>query len=211
MKDLLFNPNLFFSEKSKNEVSFKYPILILLANSIITIGSSLLVMNKIREGLSSDGGSIMSFMLICGVIGGFFGTFAYWIILTIIFYLISSVFDSEGSFKRTLEFVSYGFVPQIFSSVVGFFVLYSLLPSLNTSLQNPQLFAESIKQILVNNPLSLISQIFGILCFLLAANIWVFALLHARKMTIKNAVLTVGIPVGLSLIYQIYVLIGGFS
>ena len=30
MKTLLFNPNLFFSEKLKTEVSFKYPVLIML-------------------------------------------------------------------------------------------------------------------------------------------------------------------------------------
>jgi hypothetical protein len=211
MKTLLFNPNLFFSEKLKNEISFKNSVLIMLAISLVAIGSSFLMMNKIKESLPSEAGSFAFFMILSGVIGALFGTFIYWIVLTGIFYLISSVFHAEGSFKRTLEFVSYGFVPQIFSGIVSLFVLYTILPSLNASLQNPQLFAENLKQTLLNNPLSLTSQAFGILCLLLSANIWVFALMHARNMSAKNAIVTVGIPVGLSLIYQIYILIGGLT
>jgi hypothetical protein len=211
MKTLLFNPNLFFSEKLKTEVSFKYPLLIMLVTSLIAIGSSFLIMNKIKESLPSEASSFMLFVILGGVIGALIGTFVYWIILTGIFYLISSVFHSVGSFKRTLEFVSYGFVPQIFSGVVSLFVFYTLLPTLNASSQNPQLFAENLTKMLANNPLSLTAQTFGILCFLVSANIWVFALIHARNMSVKNAIITVGIPVGISLIYQAYLLIGGLT
>ncbi len=211
MKTLLFNPNLFFSEKLQTEVSFKYPVLIMFVTSLITMGSSLLTMNIIKEFLPS-GGNFFAFIMYIGVvIWALVGTFGYWIILTGIFYLISSVFHSKGSFKRTLEFVSYGFVPQIFGAIVSFFVLYAVLPSLDISSRNPQLFAESLKHMLVNNPLTLTAQIFGILCFLLAANIWIFALIHARNMQTKNAIITVCIPVGLTLIYQIYMIIGGLT
>lgn len=208
MKDLLFNPNLFFSEKSKNEVSFKYPILLVLIYSIISIGSSILMMNKMKEILPLDGSSFMSTAV---TLGGFFGAFLYWIILTGIFYFISFLFNSNGSFKRTLEFVGYGFAPQILGAIANLFVMYYLLPSVPISSQSPQLFTESFKQALVNDPLSFAAEIFVILCFLLSANIWVFALVHARNMSTKNAILTIGVPVGLTLIYQVYSLIGGLT
>lgn len=211
MKTLFFNPNLFFSEKLKKEVSFKNPVLIILVISLIALLSSFLVMNKIKESLPSDVNSFMYIMIIGGAIGAVLSTFLSWVIFTGIFYLISSVFHAEGSFKRTLEFVSYGFVPQIFSGIVGLFILYTILSSLNASLQSPQFFAESVKQTMLNNPLSLTSQVFGILCFLLSANIWVFALMNARNMSAKNAVITVGVPVGLYLIFQIYALFGGLT
>ncbi|MCO5384273.1 MAG: YIP1 family protein [Methanosarcina barkeri] len=210
MKDLLFNPSLFFSEKSKNEVSFKYPVLIVLVNAILLIGLSILIMNKVKEILPLDGNSFMPYIMIVSVIMGF-GTFVYWILFTGILYLISSLFNSEGSFKRTLEFVGYGFVPQIFGGIVNFFVMYYLLPLVPILSQNPQLFSESFSQALANNPLSFAAEIFVILCFLLSANIWTFALVHARNMSTKNAILTVGVPVGLNLAYQIYSLIGGLT
>lgn len=212
MKDLLFNPNLFFSEKSKNEVSFKYPILIVFIYSIISIGSSILMMNKMKEILPLDGSSFMSTVIVLGsVIGGLFGTFLYWIILAGIFYLMSFLFNPDGSFKRTLEFVGYGFAPQILGAIANLFVMYYLLPSIPISSQNPQLFSESFAQALANNPLSLVAETFVILCLLLSANIWVFALVHARNISTKNAILTVGVPVGLTLIYQVYSLIGGLT
>lgn len=212
MKDLLFNPNLFFSEKSKNEVSFKYPVLIVLINSILAIGSSILMMNKMKEILPLDGNSFMSTVMMLGsVIGGLFGTFLYWIILTGIFYLISFLFNPVGSFKRTLEFVGYGFAPQILGGIANLFVMYYLLPSIPVSSQNPQLFSENFAQALANNPLSFAAETFVILCLLLSANIWVFALVHARNMSTKNAILTVGVPIGLTLIYQVYSLIGGLT
>lgn len=209
MKTLLFNPNLFFGEKLKTEVNFKYPILIMLVISLIAIGSSFLMMNKIKESLPSETSSFMFLIILGGLIGALIGSFIYWVILTGIFYLISAAFHSKGSFRRTLEFVSYGFVPQLFSGVVSLFVLYTILPSLNASSQNPQFLSQSLTKMLANNPLSLTSQAFGILCLLLAANIWVFALIHARNMSTKNAIITVGIPIGLTLVFQIYSLIGG--
>jgi hypothetical protein len=211
MKDLLFNPSLFFSEKSKDEVSFKYPVLIVLVNAILSIGSSILIMNKVKEILPLDENSFMPYIMLGIVIVNLFGTFVYWIVFTGILYLISSLFNSKGSFKRTLEFVGYGFVPQIFGVIVNFFVMYYLLPSVHISAQNPQLFSESFSQALANNPLSFTAEIFVILCFLLSANIWTFALIHARNMSTKNAILTVGVPVGLNLAYQIYSLIGGLT
>ena len=102
MKTLFFNPNLFFSEKLKKEVSFKNPVLIMLALSLIALISSFLVMNKIKESLPSDANSFMYVLIIGGAVGAVVSTFIYWVILTGIFYLISSVFHAEGSFKRTL-------------------------------------------------------------------------------------------------------------
>ncbi len=169
------------------------------------------MMNKVKEILPLDENSFMPYIMLGSVIAGLFGTFVYWIIFTGILYLISSLFNSKGSFKRTLEFVGYGFVPQIFGGIVNFFVMYYLLPSVPISSQNPQLFSESFSQALANNPLSFASEIFVILCFLLSANIWTFALVHARNMSTKNAILTVGVPVGLTLAYQIYSLIGGLT
>jgi hypothetical protein len=203
INDLLFNPDLFFNEKLKNEVSLKYPLLIMLVNYVFGIGLFFLLMYQAGGFLPSHANSIMYIIILFAAIVALIAMFVFWVVLTGVFYLISSAFNSEGSFRRTLEFVGYGFVPQIFSSMIAFLVMCILISSLNVSAQNPQLFAESVKQTLLNNPLSLVSKIFGILCLLWSANIWRFGLLHARKMSIKNANLTVCIPVALYLVYLV--------
>jgi hypothetical protein len=212
LKDLLFNPNVFFSEKSKNEVNLKYPVMIMLVLAIIIIGDLFLSMNLLRRSLPSNVNASLYFMilgisLLVFAIVALIGTSGFCIIVTGIFFLISSVFKPNGSFKRTLEFVSYGFVPNIFSSIVILLLSYVYLSSVNISAQNPHLFSESLRQAVANSPLTLVSQILGILTLLWSANIWIFALVHARNISMKNAILTVGIPVGLGLVYgviQIY-------
>lgn len=212
LNNLLFDPNSFFREKSRNNVDFKYPVLIILVIAIFAIGSSFLVMNKFKELLPSDIDSstsvtVMSIGVVGGIIGGFIGVFLNWFILAGILYSISYIFYSKGSFKRTLEFVGYGYVPKIFSSLINVFVMYKLTASVDFSSQDSQLITQNITQMFSNNPVYYISQIIGILCLSLSAYIWVFALLHARNMSIKNAALTVGIPLGLSIAYQIYSLL----
>ena len=205
LNNLLFDPNSFFREKSRNNVDFKYPILILLVTAIIAMVSNFLVMNQFSGLLPSDmSSSISTIAIVFGIAGGLIGTFLYWFLLTGILYSISYVFDSKGSFKRTLEFIGYGFVPQIFSSLIGVVITYKLTASVDFSSLDSQLITQSMEQMFSNNPLFYTSQIIGILCLLLSAYIWVFALLHARNMSFKNAALTVGIPVGLSIVYQIY-------
>ncbi|NLM81743.1 MAG: YIP1 family protein, partial [Candidatus Methanoculleus thermohydrogenotrophicum] len=57
------------------------------------------------------------------------------------------------------------------------------------------------------DPLTQIAGLLGILFILWSANIWIFGLKYARNLSTRDAVLTVGIPAGLYLAYQIYTLI----
>lgn len=200
LKDLFFNPDLFFSEKSKNEVNFKYPLLIMLVNSIIAIGSFILLINNLKEIFFSDNILLLIPAVVWAIGAGLFITFAIWIVTAGIIYLISSLFNSNGSFMKTLEFVGYGFVPKIFSSLVGFFASYISFSLDYTSL-NPQLATDNLRNT------SIVPQITTILCLLLAAYIWIFALSNARNISVKKAILVVGIPVGLYLIYMICILL----
>lgn len=209
LNTLLFDPNSFFKEKLGNEVRFKYPLLIILIIALLTVISSIVVMNNLQDSFSSDmdpsmSASVMSIGIIGGIVGGLIGTFLNWLILAGVLYSISYVFKSKGSFKRTLEFTGYGFLPQIFSSLVGFIVMYIMLSSTDLSSQDSMFMGQGITQMFSNNPLYYTSQIIGILCLLLSGYIWIFAILHARDMSYKNAAITVGIPVGLALVIQIY-------
>jgi hypothetical protein len=211
MRDLLFNPNLFFSAKSKNMVNLKYPILIILINSIIITSSYVFSAIKMRGLFSSNESLVFSDVLNINFILNItiemlILSFAYWIILTVIFYLISSILNSKGSFMKTLEFVGYGFTPLILSNIVDLLVFYIIIASLNVSSSDPQSIGESFNQL--NHHLSPVSQIFTIICVLWSAYIWIFALLHARNISKKNAILTVGIPLGLYLVIGIYLKFG---
>ncbi len=180
LKILLFNPDLFFSEKLKNEVDLKYPALIVLVTSIILISTT---------SLTSNGRSIFH-IVGSGIINAYLG----WIFITLIFYLISLVFKSSGSFKRTLEFVGYGFVPLIFGHLTNLIVRFILRNSYDISPTNPQLYLKTYLELLTHNPLLQMATIIGFLFGIWGFYINVYAVMHAQSLSKRNAFLTVGIP-----------------
>ena len=180
LKDLLFNPDLFFSEKLKNEVSLKYPILIMLVDSIFL---------ALISSFAPRGRSLLS-IFENGILGGYGG----WIILTVVFYLVSLIFKPDGSFTRTLEFVSYGFLPGIFAGVVNLIVHFILRNSFNMSPINPRLNLEYQIQLIIHNPILQASTIIGFLCILWTVYIFMFALAHALNLSKRNAIITVSVP-----------------
>ncbi len=205
MDRILFNPEWFFSEKLKEKVSLKNPFFILLIYGIFVAATSMLMLNKITASLPSNVGQFMLFGALIGVITSMIGLDLVWLILAGVFYLFSSFFNSEGTFKRTFEFVGYGFLPLIFSSMIGLGALYTVLPSLDFSL-DPSLMQQNMKQMLAN-PILQASQAATILLVIWSAYIWVFAVKNAMNITTKNALIVVGIPVGGYILYSGYNLI----
>lgn len=180
LKILLFNPDLFFSEKLKNEVDLKYPALIVLVISIISILTTSLISSS-RSLLSFVGSEIVN-------------TYLGWIFITLIYYLISLVFKSSGSFKRILEFVGYGFVPLIFGHIINLIVRFILRNFYDVPITNPQLYLKTYLELLTHNPLLQMATITGFLFGLWGFYINVYAVMHARNLSKRNAFLTVGIP-----------------
>ncbi|AGB50698.1 Yip1 domain protein (plasmid) [Methanomethylovorans hollandica DSM 15978] len=211
IKGVLLDPNDFFRKKTNEKVSLKEPFFIVLINSIIAVISSMLVMKKVMTMLPSEISTYMVPGLAVGTIVGIIASFSFWLIFSGIIYVISSRFNSSGSFKRTIEFVGYGYIPKAFAAFIGLLVLYLILPSIDVSTQNSQLMQQSIDQLISHNPLLWIYQFVGILCALWSANIWIFATSYARKISVKNAFFSLLIPVGLALVYSTYNLVNSIT
>jgi len=132
-----------------------------------------------------------------------------WGVVAIVFYALSTAFGGTGSLKRTLEFVGYGYLPQIFGNIVNAAIMYVYVSGVRLpTVTDPAMIAEVTAQ-LMRDPLVQIAGVVGILFFLWSANIWVFALRYARGLSARNAALTVGIPVALYVLYTAYTLFWG--
>jgi hypothetical protein len=211
MKNLLLNPDEFFRRKSKEKSSLKIPSSVVMVKGLLAVASSMLIMWPAMKSLPADLTPFMIFASVVGIVGGLMGAFLIWSITAGMFYLISCLYDSEGPYKRTVEFVGYGYVPSIFSAFVALFVLHSIMPSMDFSIQDPNLMQQNVEQIMANSSFLRFSQIVGILCTLWSANIWIFALSHARNISYKKAVPIVCIPVGVYLLYSIYNLMSALT
>ncbi|WP_440952897.1 YIP1 family protein [Methanococcoides sp. FTZ1] len=197
LTQVLTNPNGFFAEKAKTEVEMRTPILIILVIAVLGAINGVIMTRKIMEILPPEAAAFASIGAIGAAIGAFIGAFFMWIIYSGVFYAISSILGGEGSFKRVLEAVAYGFIPSIASSIIGVIVIATSFSMENFDMQNPEL----MEQAMLNDPTMRMSMILGILFTLWSANIWIFGLVHARHMSVKNAAISVLVPVGLYILY----------
>lgn len=204
MLEVLTNPDSFFEKKMSEDISFKMPIVIIFVIGIIGAINAILITQKILAELPIDTPPFASFGAILGAVGAIIAVFVMWVIYAVVFYVISLVFKGEGEFKRVLEFVGFGFIPSIASGVIGLVLMKMALPTIEFSMDNPDL----MQQMMLSNPMIRASSIIGIIFTLWSANIWIFGLMHSRNLSTKNAVITVGIPIGLSIIFTLYNLFG---
>jgi len=209
MLEVLTDPNGFFRRKSNAEVEFKTPLIIIAVLGIIAAINMIIIAPAILEPLyqsldmpESAGTVIVAFIAIVA----FLWNFVMWGIYSGIFYAISMPFDGEGSFKRVLEFVSYGLIPLIPSSLIGIFFsnrIYSNIDwsAIDWTSQEAQLL---VQEKVLSDPSLQISGIIGILFLLWSANIWIFAMVHSRNLSVKDAAITVGVPILIYILYTLY-------
>lgn len=204
MLEVLTDPGSFFENKIKEKIDLKPPLMILGTMALISAISAYVISGKILESLPSDAAAFAQIGIAFGIIAAIISVFIMWIIYSGVFYVISSLLGGEGNFKRVMEFVAYGFIPSILSSLIGLVLTSRAYSSFDFSIQDPTL----LEKTMFSNPYIIASVVIGIILTLWSANIWIFAIIHSRKLTVKNALITVGVPVGLYVLYTSYKLLG---
>ncbi|MBP2146724.1 hypothetical protein J2129_002178 [Methanofollis sp. W23] len=206
MVDLLLNPDTFFRERADQEAGLKFPLLcVLLAGLAMAPGAYKSV--EITGSLFSP--EMQSYMWFGGLIAAIFvviTAFLMFIAVAIVFYLISAAFKGQGDIIKTFEVAGYGFLPMVFGSILSSAVYYYYAPSIALPQVDPTTEAgmEAMGQAIASAPMTMISAILGILFLLWSANIWIFGMRHARALTLRHALITVGLPVGIYIIIQIW-------
>jgi hypothetical protein len=215
--DILIRPGAFFQDAITEKESLKIPGLIVLALGIVSAVYAYLIgglTGKMMAGLIPGMESIIA---ISTILGALFGIFVFWGIWTGVFYLISSLFKGKGTFKRSLEFTGYGYLPQIFGALLTVIVAIQyiprvIVPEISTAAnQDPQLIQDAVKALMHDPAMMEMTQIISIISivFLLwSANIWIFGMRNARQLSERDSALCVGIPVVVYILYMIYTMTG---
>ena len=200
---VLTNPNAFFSQDPAAWERLRTPALLVLAAALIAGATAYLTTDLIAGMMPAEVQQYRGVMVIAGSIGGPITTFVLWAVWTGVFFLVSLIFQGKGSFRRTLAAIGYGYLPLVLGGAVSLVLFMVTLPGIRvtpvTSLEEIPTAAAA----LMHQPVMLLSGILGILFLLWAANIWVFGIRHARGLPLRNAAITVGVPVALYLLYTI--------
>ena len=211
--DLLSRPAAFFQNAMNERESLKFPALVVLAVGIAGAMYGYLIGGLTGQLLGGIIPGMGTIIVLSTILGALIGTFIFWVIWTGVMYAFSFIFKGNGTFRRTLEFTGYGYLPQFFGTLITFAIALYYIPRIHVpqlsaaASQNPDLVTEAIKA-LMHDPammeLSQIALIISMVFLLWSANIWIFAMQHSRKLSPRDAALCVGIPVVLYILYMIY-------
>ncbi|NMA09731.1 Yip1 domain protein [Methanoculleus chikugoensis] len=209
---VLLDPGRFFEARMQEKPSLKIPALIALVIGLIGAVSTVPMADITMAMLPADMQGLGVIMMVISAGVAFVGGLLAWVICGFVLYLVSMIFKGQGDLERTMEFTGYGLIPQIFGGIIGTYFSYQLLSGLNIPpMTNPEQmveFSENLVTILTTDPLAQIAGLVSILFIIWSANIWIFGMKYARNLSTRDAVLTVGIPVGLYILSRLITLAG---
>jgi len=209
---VLFDPGRFFETRMQEKPSLKIPALIAFAMGLIGAVSVIPMTDITMAMLPAEMQGLGVLMTVFSAGIAFVGGLLAWIIYGFVFHVVSLIFKGQGSLNRTMEFTGYGLLPQVFGGIIGTYFSYRLLSGLSIpSMTSPEQmveFSENLVAVLTTSPLAQIAGLVSILFLVWSANIWIFGMKHARSLSTRDAVLTVGIPMGLYILYMLITLTG---
>ena len=207
---LINDPDGFFAEMRSHEVKLSKPALIVLLLAILVALNQYILIAKLSEAMPQKLEVFFKIGGYIGIAGSFVGMFAIWLIIAVIMHGLSAFFDGEGNFRRTFEFVGYGFTPSLVGSAITVPMLINhiskaKIPKIDIlSLQhNPNLVREVVLMLI---PAEIIysNMVINLAITAWSLTIWTFAVKHARGLELRQAFTCALIPTALFGIYQLW-------
>ena len=134
-----------------------------------------------------------------------------------VFHVISMIFKGSGKFARTLASTGYGLLPTVIGSVITTLILLTYLPRISVpvvrNLQDPAVVQNAMQELMLDPAMKEFTQVsmaISILFLVWSANIWIFGVRQARGLALKQACITVIVPVTIFILYLVYVTFSGF-
>ncbi|AIY91055.1 Yip1 family protein [Geoglobus acetivorans] len=206
---LITDPDRFFEDLKNRDINLKRPLAVVSALSILVSAYQYLLMSKLAQAIPEDLATFFVAGAYIGIIGSFTGMFAVWVIMAIVMHGLSAFFGGKGSFRRTFEFIGYGFLPSLVGSLItvpvsAYYLMNAEIPKIDLAqLQNPDAVGDIIlsfipRDVVYSNLIiNLAVTVWGLV-------IWTFAVKHARGVELRKAFICALIPTVLFGIYQIW-------
>ena len=184
----------FFEEKKSREVRLRKPFAIIFALAVTISLYQYYFIARISTIFPEELQPFFKIGGVIGSIGSFLGIFAVWLIVAALMHGLSFFFGGKGSFRRTFEFVGYGFFP----SLVGTLITAPLSILYLSTVELPQInFYENIDEALLNlfpPRLVYISLAVNLAVTAWSLAVWSYALKHARNLSLRKSFTCALIP-----------------
>ena len=205
IRDFVTNPNSFFRHRAENP-GLLVPFGIVLIAALLAAAIPYLepdITGQIFEEAAQQQGqqlnqsaaqTVSTAIGTLAIVISFVGAFISWILYTIVFYLIARfAFSGDGSFSGTLAFTGWGFVPTILGNVISVIATYYVFAGV-TLPEDSEAAVEMVSQ-LQSDPALFVAGLISLVFLFWSGAIWTYAMRHLHDISLRNAAITVGIPV----------------
>lgn len=195
VRELLTDPDAFFRRQA-DEPSFRGPAVVVLFVIGLRLAGSLPTLRATASALPEEAGAFVPLIYLFSAIGGVVGTLISWLLYAGAFHVISAVgYGASGRFRDMVALTGWGFVPRIPEAGISAAIAYYVFSG-RTFPADPARLGVVMEQ-LRSDPLLQLATILGIVFLLWSAFLWTFAVRHGRGLSLRQAAVTVGIPVSI--------------
>jgi hypothetical protein len=190
IRRLMVHPDRLYREYADSSPLW-HPAVLVFSAGIINLGRSLLVTQHHSLAAEGLGQTAVGVAQLFGALLGIASVFSTWIILSALMHGLSSLLGSkEGKFRRTFKFVGWGFLPLVFDGLFGTYATWSALQRVPTSVP-PEQFHATLQTL----PVMRVAVGVGFVVTLWQGFIWMFAISHARELSLRRSAVVASIPV----------------
>ena len=204
---VLTAPQRFFAGIQERPVSLGIPAVIVLLIGLVGAISAYLVTGVTMQILPANMQQMIGLIQGISAVSAIIIVLVMWVIMAGIFYLISMAFKGTGDFKRVLEVTGYGYIPQLIGGIISLPLMFQYFATIHIPATSDPAMMQSAITGMMKTPSMMVVSLIGIVFLLWSANIWIFGVRQARNLTTRDAVITVGIPVLVSVLFSLYGLV----
>lgn len=194
----LTRPESFFESRQANP-SLLYPAVIVAIIGVLGVIATIPTFLVVSRGMPAGARLFLAVGAVVGLLIGLVGPFVTWLLYAIAFQVISYFFDGKGTFRKTFILSGWGFLPQILSSVLSLIAMFVIHQNRSLPVESGPQAMQAFTQQLQAHPLLQAVGVIGIGLTLWSGYIWLFAVKYARNLSRTQALVTVAIPVLISI------------
>lgn len=220
--ELLTDPRAFF-ERELDDPSLLMPILVVVLVGVLGAVAfwiqwgiiSEFMANAVAQAGDPEAQNMMSTI---ATVGGAFGVafafimaFVGWAYYGLLFFGLSALMDGEGGFKSTMIVAAWGFVPKILEVLIQIAGNYYLAQTITVPATVDRAGQQAFQQELASSPVGILYPVLGIVVLAVSAYIWYNGMQEARRLDSREALITVGIPVGIVVLLRLLNLVNAVA
>jgi len=204
MEGVLSDPDDFFARQSADP-SFAAPMAVVLLAGVALNLNTVLVLPAFSGALSGQSETIARVVTLIGAVGGSLGVFGLWFIYAGSFHTISVYFGGDGRFRTLFLLTGWGFLPLLLQGAFGAAMLQYTLQHVTVP-QDPARLEPFIQGLQTRPPL-LVASVARLAVLAWQGLLWTLAVRHSRDLSRREALLTVGLPVTVTLAVDLHGLV----